>query len=102
MRAQRRSLAVTFGIALLVASAGGCATVDPMEDLRMEAEVKARLVAQKDANLTRLGVVGRRAVIYLTGTVEGAGQRAQAESLARDVRGVERVVNSLEVRPAPR
>jgi len=81
-----------------LAAAAGCATVDPLEDLRMEAEVKARLAARKDANLTRLGVVSRRAVISLTGTVESSEQRAQAEEIARGVPGVQRVVNSLELR----
>ena len=81
---------------------GGCATVDPWEDTRIEAEVKARLVADKDANLTRLGVVSSNAAVYLSGTVESPDQRARAEALAAGVRGVKRVVNTLEVRPRPK
>ena len=84
--------------ALLLTTSAGCASIDPLEDLRMEAEVKARLAAQKDANLTRLGVTSRQATIHLSGTVESGDQRARAESLARDVRGVRRVVNSLDVK----
>ena len=82
-----------------------CATVDPWQDARIESEVKARLVAEKDANLTRLGVVSRQSVVYLTGDVVSAEQKARAESVARTVGGVRRVVNALEVRapvPAPR
>ena len=60
--------------------------------------MKARLVAEKDANLTRLGVVSRRAVVYLTGDVMSAEQKALAESVARSVSGVRRVVNTLDVR----
>jgi hyperosmotically inducible periplasmic protein len=90
-------------LAVALAATAACATaVDPREDLRMEAEVKARLVGEKDANLTRLGVVSNQAVIHLSGTVESAEQRARAESVAREVRGVRRVVNSLEVRPPAR
>ncbi len=85
-----------------VLAIGGCATFDPLEDTRIEAEVKARLVAEKNANLTRLGVVSNQGVIYLSGTVESAEQRARAETLARGVRGVSRVVDALEVRAAPR
>ena len=85
-------------MALAMAVAGGCATVDPLEDLRMEQEVKARLAARKDANLTRLGVVSNRAVIRLSGTVESPDQKAQAEEIARSVPGVQRVVNSLDIR----
>lgn len=85
----------------VVAAAGGCLTVDPWEDARIEAEVKARLVAQKEANLTRLGVVSRQATVYLSGTVESADQKALAETVAKGVRGVRGVVSTLGVRSAP-
>ena len=75
----------------------GCATVDRTEDMRIESEVKARLVAEKDANLTRLGVLSSNAVVYISGTVESPNQRAQAERVAKGVRGVRRVVNSVDV-----
>jgi osmotically-inducible protein OsmY len=83
----------------LVLAVGGCATADPREDVRIEAEVKARLVGEKDANLTRLGVVSSNATVYLSGTVESRDQRARAQTLAEAVRGVKHVVNTLEVRP---
>jgi osmotically-inducible protein OsmY len=89
-------------VSLVVLAVGGCATMDPREDTRIEAEVKARLVAEKDANLTRLGVLSSNGTVYLSGTVESADQRAQAETLARGVRGVKGVVNTLDVRPAAR
>jgi hypothetical protein len=54
-RGQERRRCIV-AVLILVAAAGGCLTVDPWEDARIEAEVKARLVAQKEANLTRLGV----------------------------------------------
>jgi hyperosmotically inducible periplasmic protein len=78
----------------------GCATIDPREDLRIEAEVKARLVAEKDANLTRIDVTSTRGTVYLSGTVESSESRGQAAVLASQVRGVTRVVNKLEVRRA--
>jgi hyperosmotically inducible periplasmic protein len=81
---------------------GACATVDPRDDTRIEAEVKARLVAEKDANLTRLGVVSSNATVYLSGTVESPDQLARARTLAAGVRGVQRVVDTLEVRPPPK
>ena len=86
------------GLGLAIAL-GGCATFDPLEDTRIESEVKARLVAEKDANLTRLGVVSHEGAVRLTGTVPTEEQRAQAEALARGVRGVTRVVNRVDVRP---
>ena len=82
----------------LLAAVAGCATVDPREDTRIEAEVKARLVAEKDANLTRLGVMSTNGAVYLSGTVESADQKVLAGDLAKGVRGVRRVVNTLQVR----
>jgi osmotically-inducible protein OsmY len=86
----------------LVVVVVGCATVDRNEDLRIESEVKARLVAETDANLTRLGVLSTNGVVYLSGTVASTAQRTRAAALAKDVRGVRRVVNTLEVTASPR
>jgi osmotically-inducible protein OsmY len=94
----RRPGRVFVGLVLLVA---GCATLDPLEDTRIEAEVKARLVDEKRANLTRVGVLSSNGTVYLSGTVESGEARTNAESLARGVGGVTRVVNTLEVRPTP-
>jgi BON domain len=100
-RDQKRRYFILAVLIFVVAAAGGCLTVDPWEDARIEAEVKAQLVAQKEANLTRLGVVSRKATVYLSGTVESADQKARAETVAKDVRGVRGVVNTLTVRSAP-
>ena len=92
---------VPQGLLVLIfatALAAGCATVDPWTDARIESEVKARLVAQHDANLTRLGVVSREQTVYLSGTVESGEQKETAESVAKGVPGVKRVVSTLEVR----
>ncbi len=98
---ERRHFILAVLIFIIVAVAGGCLTVDPWEDARIEAEVKAQLVAQKEANLTRLGVVSRKATVYLSGTVESADQKALAETVAKGIRGVRGVVNPLTVRSAP-
>jgi osmotically-inducible protein OsmY len=79
---------------------GGCATMDPHQDVRIEAEVKARLVGEKSANLTRVGVLSTNGAVYLSGAVESAEARARAATLAGGVPGVARVVNTLDVRPA--
>jgi hyperosmotically inducible periplasmic protein len=90
------------GIACVVMTLGACATFDPLEDTRIESEVKARLVAAKDANLTRVGVVSSNGTVYLSGTVATPEERPRATTLANGVKGVRRVVNTLEVRPAPK
>ena len=90
-----------LALIVLVAVGSGCASRDPWQDARIESEIKARLVEEKSANLTRLGVVSRQAVVRLTGTVSSEEQKALAERVAKSVGGVRRVVNGLEVRPAP-
>lgn len=87
------SLALAVGVV-----AGACASINPNEDTRIESEIKARLVAEKFANLTRLGVLSSGGTVYLSGTVASADEKARADELARSVRGVGRVVNTLEVR----
>ena len=92
----RRALAA---VAVLTMALAGCATLDPHQDTRIEAEVKAALVGDTSANLTRVGVLSAEGVVYLSGTVASAEERARAADLARAVSGVRRVVNTLQVRP---
>jgi osmotically-inducible protein OsmY len=92
----RGGLRVLVGVALAL---GACATVDPLQDTRIEAEVKAKLVAEANANLTRIGVVSANGVVYLSGTVASTDERTRAAALTRTVSGVRRVVNTLDVRP---
>jgi hyperosmotically inducible protein len=97
-RALVTALLLTGVGAGIAAGATGCATVDPWTDQRIEAEVKAQLVAEKDANLTRLGVVSTERTVHLIGTVASDDQRTRAAAIAQSVPGVRRVVNDVEVR----
>jgi len=98
MTASRRALSYRLAaLMLVIASLSACATVDPWTDTRIESEVKARLVAERDANLTRLGVVSRERIVYLSGTVESAEQKEKAEAIAKGVPAVKRVVSTLEI-----
>jgi osmotically-inducible protein OsmY len=101
MTTRGRHVAGRLGLALLVlALVGlGCSVRDPWQDARIESEVKARLVEVRSANLTRLGVVSREAVVHLTGTVANPEDKTLAEQVAKGVAGVRKVVNGLEVRP---
>jgi hyperosmotically inducible periplasmic protein len=98
IRRHRRWRRVFALVVFMVVLSGCASTRDPWEDARIESEVKAGLVAQHDANLTRLGVVSKQATVYLSGSVESAEQKSLAESVAKEVRGVKRVVSSLDVR----
>ena len=68
-----------------------------IDDAAITASVKAKLVADKPANLTRVDVDTNNATVYLNGVVESAEQKARAEQLAWQAKGVKSVVNNLQV-----
>ncbi|HXG01980.1 MAG TPA: BON domain-containing protein [Candidatus Binatia bacterium] len=68
-----------------------------IDDAQITAAVKSKLVADKAANLTRVDVDTNNGTVYLNGTVETAEQKARAEQLAREAKGVRDVVNNLQV-----
>ena len=87
--------------ALLVVS--GCSSMTGqtagqyMDDSTITASVKAKLVGDKTANLTRIDVDTTNQVVTLNGIVESADQKAKAEQLARQVGGVKSVKNNLQI-----
>src|SRR5713226_808927 len=68
-----------------------------IDDAGITASVKAKLVADKPTNLTRVDVDTNHGTVYLNGSVESAGQKARAEQLAWQASGVTSVVNNLQV-----
>jgi len=94
------SAAVIVAILVLVV---GCQTLTGksagtnVDDTAVTASVKARLVADKPANLTRVDVDTNQGTVYLNGMVDSPEQRARAEQLAWQSKGVKAVVNNLQV-----
>ena len=68
-----------------------------VDDSTITASVKAKLVGDKAANLTRIEVDTTNQVVSLNGVVESADQKAHAEQLARQVGGVKGVKNNLQI-----
>ena len=68
-----------------------------VDDTTITASVKAKLVGDKTANLTRIEVDTTNQVVTLNGIVESADQKAKAEQLTRQVGGVKSVKNNLQV-----
>jgi len=68
-----------------------------VDDSTITASVKAKLVGEKTANLTRIDVDTTNQVVSLTGIVESPDQKARAEQLASQVGGVKSVKNNLQV-----
>jgi hyperosmotically inducible protein len=72
-----------------------------IDDLTITASVKARLVADKLSNFTRIDVDTVNAVVSLNGLVESEFEKRRAEDIASLVEGVEKIVNDLQVQKAP-
>jgi hyperosmotically inducible periplasmic protein len=68
-----------------------------VDDTAITTSVKAKLTAEKAANLTRIDVDTTNQVVTLNGIVESADQKARAEQLARQVGGVKSVKNNLQI-----
>jgi hyperosmotically inducible periplasmic protein len=72
-----------------------------VDDTSTTAAVKSRLVAERPANLTAVGVETVNGVTYLTGVVDTPEQRLRAEQLAWQASGVRQVVNNVQVQRPP-
>jgi osmotically-inducible protein OsmY len=95
---------IVIALALtLILSASGCTSLTGqttgqyVDDSTISASVKAKLVADKAANLTRVDVDTTNRVVSLNGVVESPDQKRRAEELAKQVAGVRRVDNNLQI-----
>ena len=80
-------------------SAGSEATVK-LDHAALIAKVKAKLASDVGlSTVTRVEVDDSGQVVTLRGTVDSPEQKAQAERAVRQVNGVTRVVNDLQVKP---
>lgn len=68
-----------------------------VDDGTTTAAVKSKLVGERPANLTSVGVETVNGVTYLTGVVDTPEQRLRAEQIAWQVSGVRQVVNNIQV-----
>lgn len=100
MKTVIRSVVVLLAVVLATAaceSMTGKSAGTSIDDATITATVKAKLVADKASNLTRVDVDTNSGTVYLNGTVESAEQKTRAEQLARQAKGVKSVVNNLQV-----
>lgn len=91
-----------IAMALLLSTAGCTAMTGEtagqyVDDSTITTSVKAKLVADKAANLTRVDVDTTKQVVSLNGIVESPEQKARAEQLATQVSGVRKVNNNLQI-----
>lgn len=92
----------SFLLAMLL-SLGGCTAMTGesagqyTDDSAITARVKTALAADKVANLTRIDVVTTNQVVALNGIVQSADQKRRAEEVAKEISGVRRVQNNLQI-----
>ena len=97
-----KDILISIALALLL-SATGCTSMTGqtagqyVDDSTITTSVKAKLVADKVANFTRIDVDTTNRVVSLTGVVESPEQKMRAQQIAMEVSGVRRVDNNLQI-----
>ncbi len=72
-----------------------------VDDNGIHAAVKAKLTADRFSNIVNIDINVTNGVVTLAGEVPNAKVKAEAESEARSVNGVTRVINNLQVKSPP-
>ena len=78
--------------------ATGSASSSRSSDGDISKEVEAKLASDQFGGLSGVMVATEAGVVTLLGTVERAEQKARAADLTRQVKGVKRVKNDLDIR----
>jgi hyperosmotically inducible protein len=96
----KRFWSLAFG-ALLALLAVGCSSTqtvgEEIDDATITTKVEARLTADPDVSAFNVDADTNEGVVRLSGTVETAEAKAEAEKLARETEGVRRVINEIKV-----
>lgn len=76
---------------------------DGPKDPAISTTIEAKFAEDQQGGLSDIIVTTEEGTVTLTGTVQRAERKARAAELARQVKGVRRVKNDLEIRadPAP-
>ena len=103
---QLRSKFASIIAILALVAASGCAvhrgqeTVGSyVDDAAITTSVKARFVQDKQVDASSFKVETLNGTVMLSGFAKDATERAQAEDIATQVKGVKSVKNSIVVRP---
>ncbi|NGZ08546.1 MAG: BON domain-containing protein [Nitrospira sp. LK70] len=91
---------VLNGVSELIAGEASTARTDleRLNDDSITANVQGNLAGDNVIDFARVDVATERGTVILSGTVPTSDQKARAEQLARQVRGVKQVTNQLQVR----
>ena len=82
---------------------GSSTLPDTPKDAMISTNIEAKFAEDQQGGLSGIIVTPEEGTVTLTGTVRRAERKARAAELARQVKGVRRVKNDLEIRadPAP-
>ena len=98
LRARTWSLVCLLWIIVAGCAFGaGSGLSDSPSDGEISKEVEAKLAGDQFGGLSEVLVATEAGVVTLVGTVKRAEQKARAADLARQVKGVKRVKNDLEI-----
>ncbi|WP_447987399.1 BON domain-containing protein [Nitrospira sp. Nam74] len=97
------------GFVMIVAVVGliGCQSMtgktagENISDASISTAVQSKLTSDRMSNFTRVDVDTERGVVNLSGVVQSAEQKARASELTRQVNGVKKVNNNLQVQDHP-
>ncbi|HTD51745.1 MAG TPA: BON domain-containing protein [Thermoanaerobaculia bacterium] len=96
------TLGVSMTLALFVAA---CSTTQSagrqIDDTTIHAAVTAKLTAERFSNILNIDINVTNGVVTLAGEVPNAQVSADAQSEARRVSGVVRVINNLQIKSPP-
>jgi hyperosmotically inducible protein len=103
----RHALALAFAIAAGAAVATtGCSVIRGQEtpgayldDATITTAVKAKFVEDKSVDAGAIKVETLNGTVALSGFAKSNAEKAQAERIARNTKGVRQVLNNLAVRP---
>ena len=96
-------LAVAMSSTMVVgcsATSTRASTGQTIDDSVITAKVKTRLIEDPVTKAHQISVETFKGTVQLSGFVDSAASRTQAERVAREVEGVKQVKNSLQLRKA--
>jgi hyperosmotically inducible protein len=94
------ALVLTVGSLAACQATTGKSASQTMDDASITVDVQKKLTSDRTANFTRVDVETKQGVVQLSGIVQTSEHMARAEDLAKQVSGVRRVHNNLQVQTA--
>jgi hyperosmotically inducible protein len=98
----RRVMVGILGVSLMNLTAcesmTGKTAGQTIDDATVTASVQGKLTSDKASNFSRIDVDTNRSVVTLNGVVRTVEEKSRAEDLARQVDGVTKVNNNLQIR----